>query len=505
MFFRGGENFCGGNHSSGCCLVPTIRWEHGLVIILILCLADTYGIFACDSSTSGRSAPESSLFSATINAGAFLCEFLCSKSPISEEPCHTDLDLPSSSALLHLPPCSYHGEARVPLHAEQGWPGLRRGGSHGRVRGRKLQREYCTSWCSPGRLNRELIIIDSKTQQLPYTQAPVKASKYLYRDLWKIRGCKLTAAAVQTSYCWKQFVVIPALTSARVSQPGDLPVLHHLGAAVSFLCICFYTTILTALTRLCTLSGYERILLPLRVASTVLQIIVTICCILHRGLILLGFYNHKHTQRFMKCHFSPSLGIVRHHFVCAGWVLSRAPVSCVWVDAQRQPAAVRAQLRCGVLLLLLLHAGEHLWQTGGRKAADAHHVLRKAALGPRCLNTRDRQRALRTCSGHFSGKGFICLRCLNYFDMIDQKPFRRYFNEGPDTRPVNQLLFQGVFQSSLLFWDSMTPDDPVWLDHKERTVTASAVQHTLCTDCSGPCVCARVCGGVPSCLMGHLQ
>lgn len=189
---------------------------------------------------------------------------------------------------------------------------------------------------------------------------------------------------------------------------------------------------------------------------------------------------------FMKCRFSPSPGSVRHCFVCAGWVLSCAPVSCVWVDAQRQPAAVRAQLRCGVLLLLLLHAREHLWQTGGRKPADAHHVLRKAALGSRCLNTRDGQRALRTCSGHFSEKDFICLRCLNYFYMVDQKPFRRYFNEGPDTRPVNQLLFQGVFLSSLLFKTILFD----WIIN--RMVTASAVQHTLCTDCSGLCVCVCV-------------
>lgn len=78
---------------------------------------------------------------------------------------------------------------------------------------------------------------------------------------------------------------------ARVFQPGDLPSLHHLGAAVSFTGICFYTLMLTALTRLCTLSGHERILYPLRFASTALQITITICCILHGGFILRSFYN----------------------------------------------------------------------------------------------------------------------------------------------------------------------------------------------------------------------
>lgn len=97
------------------------------------------------SSTSGRNAPENSLFSATINAGSFLCEFPSSRSSVSEESRGTDLDLSSSPALLHLPPCSYSGEARLPLHAEQVWHGVRRGCSLWCVRGWKLQREYCAS------------------------------------------------------------------------------------------------------------------------------------------------------------------------------------------------------------------------------------------------------------------------------------------------------------------------------------------------------------------------
>lgn len=57
---------------------------------------------------------------------------------------------------------------------------------------------------------------------------------------------------------------------------GYMPLLHHLGAAISFICICFYTFLLTSLTGRCVLTGYERILYPLRIASTVLQIIVTV-------------------------------------------------------------------------------------------------------------------------------------------------------------------------------------------------------------------------------------
>ncbi|KAM9364706.1 transmembrane protein 150A [Pholidichthys leucotaenia] len=61
---------------------------------------------------------------------------------------------------------------------------------------------------------------------------------------------------------------------------NHLKLLHYLGAAVSFICICFYTSLLTALTRKCVLSGYEKFLFPLRMASTMVQIIMTICYII---------------------------------------------------------------------------------------------------------------------------------------------------------------------------------------------------------------------------------
>lgn len=63
-------------------------------------------------------------------------------------------------------------------------------------------------------------------------------------------------------------------------QPGYLSLLHYLGAAVSFVCICFYTVLLTALTTRCQLTGFEKFLYPYRIVSTVIQVIVTICRIL---------------------------------------------------------------------------------------------------------------------------------------------------------------------------------------------------------------------------------
>lgn len=63
-------------------------------------------------------------------------------------------------------------------------------------------------------------------------------------------------------------------------QPHYVALLHFLGAALSFTCICFYTVMLTELTKRCVLTGYERVLYPFRIVSTVLQICLTVCCIL---------------------------------------------------------------------------------------------------------------------------------------------------------------------------------------------------------------------------------
>uniref|UniRef100_A0A3Q2NQI5 CWH43-like N-terminal domain-containing protein n=1 Tax=Fundulus heteroclitus TaxID=8078 RepID=A0A3Q2NQI5_FUNHE len=60
-------------------------------------------------------------------------------------------------------------------------------------------------------------------------------------------------------------------------NPGDVTLMHYLGAAVSFTCVCFYTILLTALTGKCVLTGFERFLFPLRVGFTVVQITVTVC------------------------------------------------------------------------------------------------------------------------------------------------------------------------------------------------------------------------------------
>ncbi|XP_026211820.1 frag1/DRAM/Sfk1 family protein [Anabas testudineus] len=146
----GGDHTCEGNQTTGCCFVPTI-------------------------SSSGTSAPENSLFTATINAGSFLFLLFC---------------------IFH----------------------------HAHI----MEKHACHSMLSKFAM---------------------------------VFGVVAAAGAFTAGNC----------------NPGYLPLLHYLGAAISFMCICFYTVLLTELTRRCVLTGFEKILYPLRITSTVIQVIVTIC------------------------------------------------------------------------------------------------------------------------------------------------------------------------------------------------------------------------------------
>nr|XP_046258198.1 transmembrane protein 150A [Scatophagus argus] len=146
----GGDNYCRGNQSNGCCFAPTI-------------------------SSSGTMVPENSLFTAVINGGSFLFLLFC---------------------IFH----------------------------HAHI----MERHACNSMLSKAAL---------------------------------------------------AFGVVAAMGAfaAGNCNPEYLSLLHYLGAAISFLCICFYTVLLTSLTGKCVLTGYEKVLYPLRISSTVIQIIVTIC------------------------------------------------------------------------------------------------------------------------------------------------------------------------------------------------------------------------------------
>ncbi|KAK3554407.1 hypothetical protein QTP70_023071 [Hemibagrus guttatus] len=59
-------------------------------------------------------------------------------------------------------------------------------------------------------------------------------------------------------------------------NPGKLMFLHNLGAALSFVCICFYTVLLTFLTSRCKLTGLECFLYPIRIVFSSIQSTLTI-------------------------------------------------------------------------------------------------------------------------------------------------------------------------------------------------------------------------------------
>ncbi|XP_063047554.1 transmembrane protein 150A [Engraulis encrasicolus] len=59
-------------------------------------------------------------------------------------------------------------------------------------------------------------------------------------------------------------------------NPAEVRLLHYLGAAISFVCLCFYCVLLTSLTSRCLLTGLERYLYPLRIVLATIQISVTI-------------------------------------------------------------------------------------------------------------------------------------------------------------------------------------------------------------------------------------
>uniref|UniRef100_A0A671NNB2 Si:dkey-228d14.5 n=1 Tax=Sinocyclocheilus anshuiensis TaxID=1608454 RepID=A0A671NNB2_9TELE len=67
-----------------------------------------------------------------------------------------------------------------------------------------------------------------------------------------ILGCVVSVGAFMAGNC----------------NPAELVLLHYLGAAVSFVFVCLYMTILTSLTSKCMMTGCERVLYPLRIVSS---------------------------------------------------------------------------------------------------------------------------------------------------------------------------------------------------------------------------------------------
>lgn len=60
VFSREGESFCRGNQSTGCCLIPTIRWDNGRDVP-VLCLRHRWNICMCFQHKREERAGELSL------------------------------------------------------------------------------------------------------------------------------------------------------------------------------------------------------------------------------------------------------------------------------------------------------------------------------------------------------------------------------------------------------------------------------------------------------------
>lgn len=282
VFSRAGESFCMGNQSTGCCLVPTIRWENGLVNVPVLSRRHWWNI--CFQHKRKERAGELSL----------QCDHQCWLFPVwvslpqtfrfrrTAWPCLTLTSLP---VLLF---CIFHHAHILEKHACHSMLsriGLAFGvaAAFGAfVAGNcNVSTALLLDWFISGRLNSQLICIQPTGCDTHWRSANICSVTSDWSKVAKSDCCygsDLTSVVIPVTSALHSFWM---RAHAPVFQPGDLPMLHNLGAALSFLCICFYTTILSTLTRLCVLSGYERILSPLRIASAVLQIIATILCILH--------------------------------------------------------------------------------------------------------------------------------------------------------------------------------------------------------------------------------
>ncbi|XP_054456517.1 transmembrane protein 150A [Anoplopoma fimbria] len=188
----GNRNYCKVNHTTNCCLVPTI-------------------------SSSGISAPENSLFTTTINAGSFLFLLFC---------------------IFH----------------------------HAHI----MERHSCHSMLSKSAL---------------------------------VFGVVAALGAFAAGNC----------------NPGYLALPHYLGAALSFMCICFYTVLLTALTKKCVLTGFEKFLYPYRITSTVVQTIVTIC---YSFLFAQDAYYYVHLSAIFEWMLSVNLELFELSYVVEFWFFS---------------------------------------------------------------------------------------------------------------------------------------------------------------------------------------
>ncbi|XP_048863392.1 transmembrane protein 150A [Brienomyrus brachyistius] len=120
-------------------------------------------------------------------------------------------------------------------------------------------------------------------------------------------------------------------------NPGYLVLLHYLGAAVSFICICFYCLLLTVLTGNCFLTGKEKVLYPVRVLSTALQVLVTLLyCIFFAQ----EPYPLKHLSAVFEWILSMNLELFELSFVFEFYVFSSSMLSSLIYTKEEEKSLI---------------------------------------------------------------------------------------------------------------------------------------------------------------------
>ncbi|KAL0964601.1 hypothetical protein UPYG_G00326300 [Umbra pygmaea] len=116
-------------------------------------------------------------------------------------------------------------------------------------------------------------------------------------------------------------------------NPGSLTLGHYLGAAVSFLCICFYSLLLTVLTGKYVLTQMEWLLYPARIISTGIQIIVTIC---YTILFVQDDYMYKHMAAVFEWIMSINLELFELSFAAEFFFFSSSMLSSMLTKKEEE-------------------------------------------------------------------------------------------------------------------------------------------------------------------------
>ncbi|XP_006630641.2 transmembrane protein 150A [Lepisosteus oculatus] len=107
-------------------------------------------------------------------------------------------------------------------------------------------------------------------------------------------------------------------------NPVHVRWLHYLGAALGFVCLCFYTLILTILTSKCFITGLERFLAPLRIILTVVQALSTIFYVVF---FVQPEYNYKHMSAICEWTLSTNIQLFELTYVAEFYYFSSSMLS----------------------------------------------------------------------------------------------------------------------------------------------------------------------------------